>query len=229
MQPYLFPYLGYFQLIHAVDVFVIYDDVQYIKKGWINRNRLLVHNQPTMFSFPVKKDLYTANINDRNYDSALFDPTKKSFLNTAYYTYKKAPNFSDINELLSEILNFSNLNVSDFNTNSIKILCEYLGIDTEFVIGSRLNKNNELKSQDAVIEINRVLNSDYYINPIGGIQLYSKDLFQQHGIVLKFIQMDAIKYAQFGTTFSPSLSIIDVLMFNSKEKVRELLDCYTLI
>jgi hypothetical protein len=228
MQPYLFPYLGYFQLIHAVDVFVILDDVQYIKGGWINRNQILLRRGPTMFTFAVKKAPHTERINHRYYDDERFELITQRFLNTVEGAYKKSPHFSDIYRLLSEICAYPNLNVADFNTNSLRNLCNYMDIDTEFVVASHLRKNDDLRSQDAVIEINRVLHSDCYINSIGGRQLYSKELFQQHGITLKFIEMDTIEYAQFGTTFAPSLSIIDVLMFNSKEKVRELLDSYTL-
>lgn len=228
MQPYLFPYLGYFQLINAVDVFVISDDVQYINRGWINRNQILVQHKPMMFTFPVKKDSYSKYINDRYYNSEYFGPVKEKFLASLYYTYKNTTHFKDVFELVQNILDYPDLNVSEFNRNSIRALCDYLGIDTGFVVSSHLEKNTDLKAQDAVIETNRVLGSDCYINPVGGRTLYSKDAFREHGIELQFIEMDPIEYDQLGRKFVPSLSIIDVMMFNSKERIGELLQRYSL-
>ena len=229
MQPYLFPYLGYFQLINAVNVFILYDDVQYIKNGWINRNKILVKNREGMFTFSVKKDLSTKLINQRYYSDNAFETTKDNFLKTLYLSYKKAPYFSETHEVLSEIFNYNTLNVAEFNSNSLKILCDYMNINTKILISSSLKKNNELKSQHRVIEINRVLGSDCYINPIGGIELYSPNVFNENGIQLKFIRMNEIKYPQFEGKFIPSLSIIDVLMFNSKEEIKYLLSNYKLI
>jgi len=229
MQPYLFPFLGYFQLINAVDVFVIADDVQYIKRGWINRNRILCNNKDFLFTFGIENDLFTKLINQRSYSEITFEKSKEKFLRKIDYSYKKAPHFSEIFDLLSKILDYDNLNVAEFNTNSLKNLCKFMGINTKFLFSSSLEKNNELKAQDRAIEINRVLGSDYYINAIGGIELYSPDDFQRHRITLKFIKMKQIKYPQFGSEFVPALSIIDVLMFNSKDKIKGLLDEYELL
>jgi hypothetical protein len=229
MQPYLFPYLGYFQLIDAVDVFVIHDDVQYIKKGWINRNKILCENSDVLFTFSINKDSSSKLINQRFYSDANFKTIQDNFMKTIFYTYKKSPHFSEIYNLLSEIFDYNNFNVAEFNSNSIKKLCDFIGIGTKFIFSSSLEKNNELKAQERVIEINRVLASDCYINPIGGIELYSRNAFREYEITLKFIQMNQIKYPQFGSEFVPSLSIIDVLMFNSKNKIKELLNEYELI
>lgn len=228
MQPYLFPYLGYFQLINAVDVFVLTDDVQYINRGWINRNQILVQHKPMMFTFPVKKDSYSKFINQRYYNVSYFYPVKEKLIASLYYTYKNTIYFDQIFEIVKDILDYPNLNVADFNSHSIQVLCDYMGIETKFVVSSGLKKNPNLKGQDAVIETNRVLGSDCYINPAGGKMLYSKDVFRAHGIDLKFIEMDMIEYDQLGRKFVPSLSIIDVLMFNSKEKIGKLLQCYSL-
>jgi len=228
MQPYLFPYLGYFQLIHAVDTFVIGDDVQYIRKGWINRNRILLNNEPNMFTFATKRVSFKEIINNRYYDGEKIDQTRRKFLSTIHLAYRRAPHFSEIFPLLTEIIEHANLNVAEFNTNSLKRLCGYMDIGTDFVISSHLKKDPDLKAQDAVIDIVKVIGAECFVNPVGGKELYSKTVFQEHGIDLKFIEMNGVEYPQFGNTFVPSLSIIDVLMFNSKDRVRELLDCYTL-
>jgi hypothetical protein len=230
MQPYLFPYLGYFQLINAVDLFVSYDDVQYIKNGWINRNRILLNNREVLFSFSVKKDESTKFINQRYYSEELFEKEKNHFLATVRLAYRKrAPNFSEAHEILSKIFDFDNFNVAEFNINSIKILCDYMDIRTKIIASSTLKKTNGLKSQDRVIEINKILGAKCYINPIGGMELYTYEIFKENGITLKFIKMNDIKYSQLGVIFVPSLSIIDFLMNNSKNEINNLLGQYTLV
>ena len=229
MQPYLFPYLGYFQLINAVDKFVIADDVQYIRHGWINRNNIRVMDKAHVFTFSVKKDSREKNINERFYSDKDFEIVKENLFENVNYSYKKSPYFSEIYQLLSEIFKYNNLNVAEFNTNSLKILCNYMGIHSDFLVSSSLTKNNELKRQDFVIEVNRVLGSDCYINSIGGMELYSKKAFEENNISLKFIKMNDVTYDQGGKEFIPFLSIIDVLMYNSKDKILDLLNEYTLV
>jgi hypothetical protein len=228
MQPYLFPYLGYFQLINAVDVFVILDDVQYIKQGWINRNQILVHHESKMFTLPVKKDSFAKYINERYYNDAIFDTNKKNILDLVYHAYKRAPYYSDVIKLIHEVFDHSNLNVADFNTHSLSLVCDYLGIDTRFVIASRMARSRDLNREDAVIDMNRLVGAECCITPIGGKQLYSKNDFRRQGVDLTFLEMNDITYPQFGQRFVSSLSIIDVMMFNSQERIGELLQCYTL-
>jgi len=229
MQPYLFPYLGYFQLINAVDVFVFLDDVQFIKKGWINRNKILIKNEPQLFTLSIKKDSSKKLINERCYASESFEENKAKILKTIYFSYKKCPYFSEVYDLLSGIFDYNNFNLVEFNTNSLKIICCYLGIDTNFLISSQINKNNNLKGQELVIEINRVLGSDHYINSIGGRNLYSKTRFFEAKISLKFIKMNEIQYSQGNFEFFPNLSIIDILMWNSKKDIQSFLKDYILI
>lgn len=228
MQPYLFPYLGYYQLIHAVDVFVILDDVQYIKQGWINRNQILVHHDSKMFTLPVKKDSYEKYINERYYNDITFDTNKKNILDLIFHAYKKAPHYPEIFELINEVMDYSNLNVADFNAHGLQLVCDYLGIETRFIIASQMGRNRDIDREEAVIDMNRLVGADCCITPIGGKQLYSKDDFRRQGVDLWFLEMNGVVYPQFGKEFVPSLSIIDVMMFNSKEKIRELLHCYTL-
>jgi hypothetical protein len=228
MQPYLFPYLGYFQLINAVDKFVIYDDVQYIKRGWINRNNVLCNGSAHMFVFSINKDHQYKNINERFYTSN-FEKEKEKFLSLLNASYKKAPYFNDIYELIERIFACKEKNVSVYNTYSLREICNYIGVDTEFLISSEIEKEAKLKGQEKILAISKALGADWYINPIGGVELYSHELFNEENIKLNFIKMRDIRYKQFGNEFVPYLSIIDVLMFNSKERVRVLLDEYDLI
>jgi hypothetical protein len=229
MQPYLFPYLGYFQLINAVDYFVVYDDVQYIKNGWINRNKIQLNRNPILFTFGVKRDAMTLHINQRFYSEDKYYSSKENFLKTLYISYLKAPHFEEVNELIADILNNENLNISEFNTNSLRKLCNYMNINTHFILSSSLERTKGLKAQEKIIEINKSLGSHCYINAIGGLELYSPEKFDENGIRLKFIRMHDIKYHQFNKIFIPNLSIVDVLMFNSQEKIEDLLNDYELV
>jgi len=229
MQPYLFPYLGYFQLINAVDIFVVYDDVQYIKNGWINRNKIQSNGNPILFTFGVKKDAMTLHIKQRFYSEDTYYSTKEKFLKTLFLSYHRAPHFKEANELITDILNYKDQNISEFNTNSLRKICNYMNITTQFILSSSLEKAKGLKAQEAVIEINKLVGSNYYINAIGGLELYSPEKFEENGIELKFIRMRDVKYHQFNEQFIPNLSVIDVLMFNSHEEIECLLNDYELV
>ncbi|MDU1323245.1 MAG: WbqC family protein [Clostridium botulinum] len=228
MQPYIFPYLGYFQLINAVEKFVIHDDIQFIKGGWINRNSILFNGDRFKFVFSVKKDHYYKNINERYYTEN-FNKESKKFLANIVMVYKKAPYFDDVYKLLENILNNSERNVAILNTFSIVEICKYIGINNKILFSSKLNKDNELKSEERVIDINKCLNSHLYINPIGGTELYSKESFQKENIKLNFIKMKDIKYKQFNSNFLDNLSIIDVMMFNDKITIKKFLEHYELV
>ena len=228
MQPYLFPYIGYFQLINAVHKFVIHDDVQYIKGGWINRNRIQINDKEHLFTFSLKKDSSLKNINTRFF-SGQFIKERENFLRKVKNSYKKTPFFSEIYDLLREIFNHQDLNLSSFIINSQKNICNYLNIKTPIYISSQLEKNNKLKSHHRVINICKTLNGDIYINPIGGMSLYSKEVFKKHNINLFFLKTKDIKYEFKKKFFIPNLSIIDVMMYNSKKAVKKMLDFYELV
>lgn len=229
MQPYLFPYIGYFQLIKSVDEFVICDDVQYIKRGWINRNRILMNGEPKLFVFSLKKGHQSLNINER-YFSSKFKEERDKFLKTIECVYKKAPYYHKVLPILYDILSCdTDIDISKHIYNSLKIICKLLNINTKFRISSEMTKDNELKCQDKVIDIVKRLNGDVYINSIGGKMLYSKEEFKNNNIDLFFIKRKDIVYKQYDNNFVPDLSIIDVMMFNSKEAVEEMLNMYELI
>ncbi|MBN4081757.1 WbqC family protein [bacterium AH-315-C07] len=230
MQPYLFPYIGYFQLIHTSDIFVIYDDVKYIKEGWINRNRLLSNStgQPLPFSLSVKKDDHDLEIN-RRFFSDKFSFEVGKLLKTIKLNYGKAPYFSEVFALLEDSFSIQELNIAKFTTACLEKTCNFIGIETEFKISSKLGRNGSLNGQASVLDINKILRSDHYVNPIGGIELYSKENFDQEGLNLSFLRSNDISYQQSKHQFVPSLSIIDVLMFNKKDRIAGFLDQYELV
>ena len=222
MQPYFLPYLGYFQLIDASDVFVIYDNIQYTKKGWINRNRFLFENKPTTFTLPIKKDSHLLNINERILVNDYITNNKK-ILKKVKISYKNSKNFNKVFPLLEEIFLFESNNLFDFILNSLEKITNYLEIDTKIVLSSHINDiNHNLKSQERVINICKSLNTKTYINPIGGTDLYDRTYFKKHGIDLMFHRIDEIFYEQNTKEFIPYLSIIDTLMMTDcKEKLKE--------
>ncbi|MFD2655558.1 WbqC family protein [Gracilibacillus thailandensis] len=229
MQPYLFPYIGYFQLIHAVDTFVIYDDVQFIKRGFINRNKILVNKNEHLFTFSVKKAPREYKINERFYSEDFYEQ-KERFLQTISRNYKHSKNYSEIYGILNNILEVDiKDNVAKINYFTIKAIAEYLDINTKFLFSSDLDIPKGLKGQDRILTINSFMKSRQYINAIGGKELYSKEDFLKFNMDLKFLQTKRIEYNQDTNQFIPNLSIIDVLMYNRKEEVKKFLDAYKLI
>lgn len=228
MQPYLFPYIGYFQLINAVDTFVIHDDVQYIKGGWINRNRIQINKKDHLFTLSLRRDSSLKNINTRQFSDE-FNKEKIHLLTVLKNNYIKAPYFLDTFNLLSNLFDYKEKNISLFIANSLKQICEYLEIKTSFYFSSELNKNNELKGQSRVLDICRLLKADIYINPIGGKAIYVKEEFKRNNISLFFLHTKDITYQTKDRFTLPNLSIIDVMMFNSVNKIRDLLRSYELV
>lgn len=223
MQPYIFPYIGYFQLINAVDKFVIYDNIQFTKKGWINRNRLLLNGKDEYFTLPLKSDSDFLNVNDRELSTDWLKE-KTKVLNKIKENYKKAPYFNEVYNLVESNFNFESFNLFDFILNALKNTLNYLFIKTEIVISSTLAINHSLKAEEKVIAICKELNAETYLNPIGGIELYSKEHFLNEGIKLNFIKANNCVYKQLNNEFIPFLSIIDVMMFNSKEEIKRMIE-----
>lgn len=228
MQPYFFPYIGYWQLINAVDKFVIYDDVNYIKSGWINRNSILVNGEAKLINIRMNKASSNKLINE--IEIAHNDIYNKKLLKTIKESYSKAPFFENVFSLVENVINQDQKNLAKYLELSIREVCKYLGIDTEIMISSEISKNNDFKGQDKVIEICKLLYADQYINAIGGQALYSTLDFASQGIKLKFLKTDDIRYRQIAENkFVPNLSIIDVIMFNEPQKVNAMLDNYELL
>lgn len=223
MQPYFFPYIGYWQLINTVDKFVIYDNIQFTKKSWIRRNRILLNGKEKLFTLPIKKDSDYLDIKDR-YLSEECVGVKIRLLNQIKVAYKKAPQFEFVFPIIKDCINFSNDNLFEYIYHSIIKVVEYLNINTDIVIASNINMNHSLHSKYKVMEICKKMGGDIYINPIGGVELYNKEEFFDNGIELKFLKTDKFEYNQYESYFTSNLSIIDVMMFNSKEEIKELLN-----
>lgn len=228
MQPYLFPYLGYFQLIATTDTFVLCDDLQYVKSSWINRNRVLCDGQPKLISFPLKKASHLGTIRER-WLCDTFDKEAATLLRRISHLYTRAPHRDEVLSLLKEIFEHPERNLAAFNENSIRRICQYLGIDTPIRRASTLDLEPDLDMQERVIQTVEKLNGELYINPIGGMELYCPARFRERGLQLRFLQMNEFSYPQFKQPFVPALSIIDVLMFNSREEVRDMLDRFSLL
>jgi len=225
MQPYFLPYIGYFQLIKAVDKYVIFDDVNFIKRGWINRNNLLLNGRSFLFTVNLLKASQNKLINE-----IFVSKDQSKLLKTIQTAYQKAPQFSSVFPMVKKIFEYENRNLAKFVGNSIIQIAEYLRFDTEFIYSSDIQeKNSLLKAQDKILNICSKKEVTEYINAKGGFGLYSKERFAEYNIKLFFLKTQQIEYKQFNNSFVPNLSILDVLMFNSVEQTHKLLDQFELI
>ena len=228
MQPYIFPYIGYFQLINAVDTFVFYDDVNFIKRGWINRNRILVNGEESLITFPCIKASQNKEIREIEID--LSDKQYKKILKTISFTYKNAPKYKEVYPIVQNCLESNSRTISDLAIYSIQQICKYMNIKTSFEISSlKYPSTKGLDKADRLIEIVKIEKGKKYINPIGGQQLYAKKYFEANKVNLQFLNSIEIEYVQFTNDFVPNLSMIDVLMFNSIDRVRDMLNSYELL
>ena len=218
MQPYFFPYIGYFQLISATNQFVIYDNIKYTKKGWINRNRFLLNSGSATFSIPLTRDSDFLDIRDRRISS---EYRREKLIRKLEAAYQYAPQFESTFPLILEIINNSSDSLFEYVKNSVQRLCHHLDIDTKIVISSQVMIDHQLKSKEKILALCQKLGADEYINSIGGLDLYSFEAFQASGVTLKFIKTKPIQYPQFEKDCIPSLSIIDVLMFNPLSQVKQ--------
>ena len=218
MQPYFFPYLGYFQLVQAVDHFVFYDDVMFIKKGWINRNRILMQGDEFLFTIPLEKQSQNKTIRESTVSWGKEFPNK--FMNQLDSAYKKAPNYAEIRGLVEQVLNRKFESLADLASESVQATWAYLGLEKKFYQSSQLSVSEDLGRAERLIEITKSLGEYSYINAVNGQELYEKGFFKENGIDLHFLKPNLNPYLQ-GTTkeFVNGLSMIDVLMWNNKEEV----------
>lgn len=223
MQPYFLPYIGYFQLVNAVDRFVVYDNIQYTKKGWITRNRILLNGRETMISLPVKKASDYLDIVDRELGDS-WQAEKIKLLNRISSAYCKAPEFDKVYRLVQDIVECDDRNLFDFIHNSLRLVFAYLNIQTPIVISSSLDVDVELKGQDRVIATCKILDAKQYLNPVGGLELYSRKEFEANGIDLGFLRTGDLRYSQPIDKFIPFLSILDVLMYSPDREIRKYLN-----
>ena len=228
MQPYIFPYIGYFQLVHCVDRFVMYDDVSYIKQGWINRNKILLNGQEHIFTVPLKNASSFVTIANTELNKPLYEIWRAKFLKTLAQAYTKAPNYNIVSDLVASVLYGPHDTIGRLAAASIVEVSGHVGIKTQFITTAAGYGNNDLKAQDRVIDICKKEHASTYTNPIGGKELYSKEEFAANGIVLNFVKTHKIIYPQMNNEFVPWLSMIDVLMFNDVATVMSFLNAFDL-
>jgi len=246
MQPYFFPYIGYFQLINAVDKYILLDELFFIKEAWINRNCIL--NKSSKKTDYISVPLEKKSSNKKICEVKIFNKFnwKRKFLNAIYLNYKGSLYFEETYNFVERLIDFSTNYISELNKNSITKICEYLQINTRISsYETYFNEVEDLIVQDTFressdrkkypVKVLRILefcnreNADVFYNAVGGQALYDKRLFCEHNIELGFVKTDNIIYKQFDETFYPNLSIIDVMMHNTKDDIREILNQYKII
>ena len=220
MQPYFLPYIGYFQLLKKCDEFVIYDDIEYTKRGWINRNYFLQNKDSSLFSIPIKKDRDTCSISQRVLADK-YDP--HALLRRFKNAYRNSPQFDHVYPLLEKIFLCEEKNLFRFIYFSLEQIMSYLDIDTPIYLSSEIHIDSDLRSEMRVLAICQKMKALTYVNPIGGVDLYHSENFKEYGINLNFLKPKQSSYRQFDGPFVANLSILDVLMFNSKEKIEIML------
>lgn len=224
MQPYIFPYLGYYQLVQASDVFIFYDDVTYIKQGYINRNSILANGAIQRFTIPVLNPSSNAIIHDLDYGDS------KKILKTFDQAYSRSLNFKDIFPIIEQVLTDKNRSISHINRLSVELVFEYLGIDKIFKFASELDYNRDKDRADRLIELSKIFECDTYLNSMGGREMYTPAYFEKFDIKLGFIENHFLKYQQLKTdVFSPHLSIIDILMSCTKDSVIKNINNYKVL
>ena len=223
MHPYLFPYLGYYQLVYHVSEFILFDDVNFIKRGYINRNSILCDGDARRFTLPVHNASQNRLIRDH-----YFLDDSNDVLRLIDQSYRNAPNFHRVYPIIYNVFNDENRSVVHVATQSIRCVFDYLDLQKRFSLSSNVMQSPSAKGEQKIIEICVAKDARRYTNAIGGMELYRAEAFRERGIVLEFIQMNNIDYPQLSKKFVPNLSIIDILMHCSKEQIASFLSAYTI-
>jgi WbqC-like protein family len=226
MQPYLFPYIGYYQLIKAADKFVFLDDVNFINRGWINRNNILVNGKANLFTVPLQNASQNKRINEVEVAEGNW---KDKLLQTIEMAYKKAPCFNEVFPVVKSVFYTNEHSIAGLAKQSICQVISYLDLKKEIVDSANVYNNEALKGEARIININSIENSTHYINPIGGTKLYEPKHFAEKDIKLQFLKTRNFAYKQMNNEFVPQLSMIDVLMFNNRKIVLQYLEQFDLI
>jgi hypothetical protein len=225
MQPYFFPYIGYIQLMHAVDLFIVYDDVQYMKGGWINRNLIRIDGGPAWLTLPVHRDSLLLPINERRY--VLDGGTRDSVRQRLRLSYGSAAHYDGVAPIIDGLLSFDDDNIARFNTNLLTELARALGLRCRIALSSAIAKPAGLKGEARVVDLCQRTGAMRYINPIGGMSLYNPAHFDETGIELKFLRT-LVSPVQLDHEAS-HLSIIDTLMHHGVEGTKSLLTSCQLV
>lgn len=231
MQPYIFPNIGYMNLVNASDKFVFYDDVHFIKKGWINRNQIMLLGKPYRFSIPLKRQSQNVLIKDTEVVDLVNFAEK--FIGQINLSYKKSPYKDSVLDYVKEVLGGKHVSISEVAIASVELFYKYIGIDKSFHYSStEFSSTRGLERAERLIAITKLLQSNNYINAIGGTSLYEKEFFRSKGIKLEFVKPSFIPYEHCNgvdPNFNPSLSIIDILMNQSEQEIFNQLDSFELI
>lgn len=248
MQPYFMPYIGYFQAISAVDKYILYSNLTFIKDAWMNRNRIRLKNGKVQ---TISVPLLHKSSNTLIYDTLVDNGQKwqEKLLKTLLLNYKGSKGFDEAFPLFQDMLSIKYETLTELNAETLRAICQFLGISTiiESDNSRFLDMENQLTEYDAdksvlprlvtqpekkvarVLEMCRLEDCHDFVNAIGGQALYDKEEFAKYGVQLSFVHTNEFEYEQFGLPFEPNLSIIDVLMFNGKEGTKRLLQEYTLV
>jgi hypothetical protein len=225
MQPYFLPYIGYFQLMKMVDTYVIADDVNFIKGGWANRNKMLLQGKEFLFNLVTLK----ASSN-KLFKDLYVDKNQTKLLRTIELSYKNSPQFPKVFPLIEKIIHYEDKNFARYVGNSLIQIAKYLDFGTKILYASDIESDRTLAPQPRIISDCKLLGAKTYVNAIGGIKLYDKEKFKEAGIELCFLKPRSIEYQQFSKKyFVPCLSMLDVMMFNSAEQTNTLLSQYDLV
>lgn len=220
MQPYFFPYLGYYQLVAQSDLFIFLDDVNYINKGWINRNRVLVNGEPSFITVPLSGASQNRMINEIevNYQ----EKWDEKMLRNIEMNYKKAPFFESAFPVIQSVVSAKQKSISQLCVLSISKVFDYLELNPNYSFSSILNPEKEKAGEERIISLVAQNKGNIYVNPEGGQELYHLEHFQNANLELKFIKMTPTAYKQIkAVDFIPYLSMIDVLMHVSSEEIRD--------
>lgn len=221
MQPYFFPYIGYYQLVAAVDEFVSLDDVNFIKKGYIHRNSVLVDGKAQRFTLPVVDVSQNRAIGAHDYVGDW-----QPFMDLLARAYRYAPHFESVNALVHACLRDGGANVARTNELSIARTMDYLGIRAALSRASVLDPEHVHRGQDRILDLCGRCDAEIYVNAPGGKTLYNSEDFRARGVVLQFMEPTLLAYPQLVDGFVGHLSMIDVLMWNDPANARKLVQVH---
>lgn len=225
MQPYFMPYLGYFALIKHVDLFILFDTPQFIRHGWIERNRVLsLTNDPFYIKVPLKKHPRETPINEIQIDQEL--QWKEKILSQLVHYKRKTPNYSDVRSLLMNIFKTDTDKIAELNYLGLSQVCDYLDISTPFAVWSQMDLEIEPvhAADEWALQICKAVGANTYYNPPNGRSFFDKTKYDSEGVLLKFLELNLEPYPQFSKTFVPSLSVIDAMMFCDAAKINGMLN-----
>lgn len=228
MQPYLFPYIGYFQLIHSVDTFVTLDNVNFIKKGWINKNQILAHEHIQKIQLPVSKISQNRWINQHEFHE--LETALSKLVLQCEQAYSKQQGFQKLNQLLQQHGEFKTNNVADFLHQSIQVVSLELGLTAQFLKASDIEVAEDLAGQERILAICNKLNATEYINLPGGRALYNEEKFRERKLKLSFLspKLETYQQQKVNSEFVPYLSILDILANCNSDLITEQVTNYDL-